>query len=187
MRQKIALMLGAAIILQVAVLAGMVASAAMPLWTGAEVRVATLPVDPRSLFRGNYARLDYAFSTLPEDALDERRELRAGEVVYVSLEPGDDGLHRYAGASLVRPAEGVYLRGRIQRDLSPYRIHYGPYRVRFGIEAFFAPKERALRLERELRDGGVAVLKVSARGRAAIEDIVPPPDPSSTHSDQGID
>ena len=56
-----------------------------------------------------------------------------------------------------------------------------------GIEAFFAPKERALRLEKALRDGGVAVLKVSARGRAAIEDIVSPPDSSSTHSDQGID
>ena len=170
MRRKIALILGAAIVLQVVVLAGMVVSAAMPLWTGAEVRVATLPVDPRSLFRGNYARLDYAFSTLPEDALGGVRELRAGEVVYVSLESGDDGLHRYAGASLERPAEGLYLRGRVQRGRPPYR-------VRFGIEAFFAPKEKALRLEEELRDGGVAVLKVSARGRAAIEDIVPTPNP----------
>ena len=180
MRRKIALLLGAAIALQVFVLAGMVASAAMPLWTGAEVRVATLPVDPRSLFRGNYARLDYAFSTLPEDALDGVRKLRAGEVVYVSLESGEDGLHRYAGASLERPAEGVYLRGRIPRGRPPYR-------VRFGIEAFFAPKERALRLEEELRDGGVAVLKVSARGRAAIEDIVPAPNPDPSEAEAGFD
>ena len=180
MRQKMALLLGAAIALQVVVLAGMVASAAMPLWTGAEVRVATLPVDPRSLFRGNYARLDYAFSTLPEDALDEVRELRAGEVVYVRLESGDDGLHRYAGASLEPPAEGPYLRGRIQRDRPPYR-------VRFGIEAFFAPKERALRLEEELRDGGVAVLKVSAGGRAAIEDIVPAPNSDPSEAEAALD
>ena len=113
MRQKIALALAAAIALQAIVMAAMVASAAMPLWTGAEVRVATLPVDPRSMFRGNYARLNYDFSTLPEDALDGVREFRAGEVVYVSLESGEDGLHRYAGASLERPAEGVFLRGRI--------------------------------------------------------------------------
>ena len=180
MRRKIALLLGAAITLQVVVLAGMVASAAMPLWTGTEVRVATLPVDPRSLFRGNYARLDYAFSTLPEDALDGYRDPRAGEVVYVRLESGDDGLHRYTGASLERPADGIYLRGRIQRDRSPYR-------VRFGIEAFFAPKDRALRLEEELRDGGVAVLKVSTGGRAAIEDIVPAPSPDPSETDVGLD
>ena len=180
MRQKIALALAAAIVLQVIVLAAMVASAAMPLWTGTEVRVATLPVDPRSMFRGNYARLNYAVSTLPEDALGGVGELRAGEVVYVSLESGEDGLHRYAGASLDRPAEGVFLRGRIQRGRAPYR-------VRYGIEAFFAPKEKALRLEEELREGGVAVLKVSAKGRAAIEAIVPFPDSDSSDSNQGID
>jgi len=180
MRRKVALALGAAIALQVIVLAGMVASAAMPLWTGTGVRVATIPVDPRSMFRGNYARLDYAFSTLPEDALDGVRELRAGEIVYVRLELGEDGLHRYAGAYLERPAEGVFLRGRIRRGRAPYR-------VRYGIEAFFAPKERALRLEEELREGGVAVLKIAANGRAAIEDIIPSPDSSSSESDQGID
>ena len=179
-RQKTALALAAAIVLQVIVLAGMVASAAMPLWTGTEVRVATLPVDPRSMFRGNYARLNYDISALPEDALDGVGELRAGEVVYVSLESGEDGLHRYAGASLERPSEGVFLRGRIQRGRAPYR-------VRYGIEAFFAPKEEALRLERELRDSGVAVLKVSAKGRAAIKDIIPSPDSSSPDSDRGID
>ena len=180
MRRKIVLALAAAIALQVIVLAGMVASAAMPLWTGAEVRVATLPVDPRSMFRGNYARLNYAFSTLPEDALDGARDLRAGEVVYVSLESGEDGLYRYARASLERPAGGVFLRGRIQRGRAPYQ-------VRYGIEAFFAPKEEALRLERELRDGGVAVLKVSAKGRAAIEHIVRSLDSDSSDSDQGLD
>lgn len=179
-RQKVALALGAAIALQVIVLTGMVTSAAMPRWTGTEVRVATAPVDPRSMFRGNYARLNYAFSTLPEDALDGFGELRAGEVVYVSLESGEDGLHRYARASLERPAEGLFLRGRIQRGRAPYR-------VRYGIEAFFAPKEEALRLERELREGGVAVLKVSASGRAAIEGVIPSPDSSSSDSDQGLD
>ena len=37
---------------------------AMPLWTGKEIRVKVVPVDPRSLFRGNYARLNYDFSRL---------------------------------------------------------------------------------------------------------------------------
>lgn len=180
-RRQIVVALSAAIALQVIVLAGMVAGAAVPLWTGTEVRVATLPVDPRSLFRGNYARLDYAFSTLPEDALDGERRLRQGEVVYVRLEAGEDGLHRFAGASLERPAGGVFLRGRLVGE-------YPPHHVRYGIEAFFAPKEKALRLEEELRDGGgVAVLKVSAKGRAAIEEVIPPLDQGPPSGQGSID
>ena len=57
--------LGAAIAFQMFVLVGMVVNAALPLWTGTEIRVRTLPVDPRSLFRGNYVRLAYALGTLP--------------------------------------------------------------------------------------------------------------------------
>ena len=179
-RRTVALALGAAIALQVIVLAGMVAGAAMPLWTGTEVRVATVPVDPRSVFRGNYARLDYAFNTLPEDALDVDRDLRTGEVVYVSLEAADDGLHHFAAASLEPPAEGVFLRGRILRGSAPHR-------VRYGIEAFFAPKEEALRLERELRDGGVAVLGVAGGGRAAIKDLIASSEPQTPDADRDLD
>ena len=179
-RRVIVLALGAAIVFQIIVLAGMVAGAAMPLWTGTEVRVATEPVDPRSVFRGNYARLNYAFSTLPEDALDVDRVLRTGEVVYVSLRAADNGLHHFAGASLEPPAEGVFLRGRILRDSAPHR-------VRYGIEAFFAPKEEALRLERELGDSGVAVLAVSRSGRAAIKDVIASSDPEMPDADRALD
>ena len=169
--------LGAAIALQALVLAGMVATAAMPRWTGTEVRVRTTPVDPRSMFRGHYARLSYAFGTLPADALAGAREPRIGEVVYVRLEAGEDGLHRFAGAALERPEEGVFLKGRI---VSRSRERH---RVRYGIEAFFAPKEESLRLERELRDGGVAVLKVSAGGRAAIETVIASSEGESAEGD----
>ncbi len=42
----------------------------------------------------------------------------------------------------------------------------------YGIEAFFAPKEKALKLEEDLRDGGVTVLMVSAGGKARIKAVV---------------
>lgn len=165
---RVTVCLAAAIAFQLLVLAGMVARAAMPLWMGAEIRVRTVPVDPRSMFRGNYARLRYEFGTLPEDALADVEGLRAGEVVYVSLAPGEEGGYEFAGASLDRPAGGVFLRGRLTGNSRPLRIRY-------GIEAFFAPKERALKLERDLRDGGAAILMVTGRGRAALKDIIPHP------------
>ena len=171
-KRGIAICLGAAVAIQVVVLVGMVANAAMPLWTGTEIRVKTIPVDPRSMFRGNYARLRYEFGTLPDGALNEVEGLRVGEVVYVSLEQGEGGDYEFAGVSMERPADGICLRGRLVRN-SP------PLRVKYGIEAFFAPKERALKLESDLRDGGTAVLMVTDGGRAALKDVIPNPDSGS--------
>ena len=111
--------LSVAIVLQVLVLTGMVVNASMPLWIGTEVRVKTVPVDPRSLFRGNYARLNYEFGILPAGALGESSNIRAGEVVYVKLQQMESGLHAYHSTSFDRPEDGVFLRGRISRTYPP--------------------------------------------------------------------
>ncbi|HAJ43430.1 MAG TPA: hypothetical protein DCM00_12380, partial [Alcanivorax sp.] len=44
----------AAVLLQLAVLGGLFVYSQYPLWVGTEVRLATVPVDPRDLFRGQY-------------------------------------------------------------------------------------------------------------------------------------
>jgi uncharacterized membrane-anchored protein len=168
-RRHITAALCATIALQLFVLLGMVVNAATPLWTGREIRVRTIPVDPRSLFRGNYARLNYAFSTLPKDALGElTRHLRVGEVVYVRLQQGEENVYEFAGASLDRPAGGVFLRGRMTHNTPPYRVTY-------GLEAFFAPKDTAVKLEDALRSGGLAVVMVSETGKAALKAVIPHP------------
>ena len=46
-----------------------------------------------------------------------------------------------------------------------------------GIEAFFAPKEKALKLEKDLRNGGTAILMVARSGNAALKDVIPNPGP----------
>jgi uncharacterized membrane-anchored protein len=165
-RSRIALGLGLGIALQVLVVAGMVVQAALPLWTGTEVRLKTVPVDPRSMFRGNFARLRYDISRLPGEVAGDLGMPRIGEVVYVRLRPTGNGLYDLAGASLEKPTEGVFLRGRIGSKRAPYRVNY-------GIEAFFAPKDKALQLEQDLRGDGVAVLMVAESGRAALKDVVP--------------
>jgi uncharacterized membrane-anchored protein len=171
-----------AVVLQLCILSGMVVKAALPLWSGTEIRVKTVPVDPRSLFRGNYARLNYAFVSLPEgvfgasnasvaeaeNLFGASNELRTGEVVYTSLQPGADGLYEYAGASLEPPQEGIFLRGRITG-------FYPQIQVNYGIDAFFAPKEKALQLENDLRDGGVAVLMVASDGQVTLKDVIGAP------------
>ena len=165
-RSPVVIGLGAVVALQFFVLSGMVVKAAMPLWTGTEIRVRTVPVDPRSMFRGNYAELNYEIGQLPNNALSDSTSLRIGEIVYVSLKLGENGLYRFKDVSLHKPAEGIFLRGRIVDNQPPYRVEY-------GIEAFFAPKTKALQLEKDLRNGGVAVLMVTGGGRVALNDVVP--------------
>ena len=168
MKKTIAISLLIAVLFQLLVLIGMVGLSAMPLWTGHEVKVKTIPVDPRSMFRGNYARLRYELSEVEIE--HSNKKIRNGEVVYVSLLQAEGGLYEFSQASLVKPQEGVFLRGRIQTHR--YSNNQQPFQVKYGIEAFFAPKDKALALEDDLRDGGVAVLMVSASGKARLKDVI---------------
>ncbi len=172
MKRQSAALFTAAIVFQCLILTGMVAVAALPLWTGSDLNVRTEPVDPRSLFRGNYARLRYAFSRIDSQEFAGSEPLRNGEVVYVLLRERD-GLHEYAGASLTPPANGPYLRGRVQSRV--YEEDSEAYRVRYGIEAFFAPKEKALALEKQLREAAIAQLAVSDSGQARLKAVVASP------------
>ncbi len=163
---RIIIGLGLAIVLQLFVVLAMVGKAALPLWTGTEIRVKTVPRDPRSMFRGNYARLDYEIGTLPKEVFKAERILRRGEIVYVTLKQSKNGLYDFSSVSFDKPGEGIFLRGRITHT-------YPPYRVDYGIEAFFAPKKKALKLERDLRNSGVAILMVTDSGRVSLKDVVP--------------
>ena len=159
----------AAAVFQFVVLCAEYGNAALPLWLGKEVRIATIPVDPRSLFRGNYARLQYEISRIdpPKDYID--RDLRQNEPIYIQLKLAEDELYVYDRASLEKPKSGVFLRGRIQNKRRSNR--HGPLYINYGIEAFFAEKEKALALEKTLRNGGVAQLMVLANGRAALKNV----------------
>lgn len=154
---KIALM--AALGLQLAIMAGVFINGFYPLWIGQEIRLKTQPVDPRDLFRGNYARLRYAFSNL------EDPDFRPGDVIYLPLVQEGE-LWSTGKPDHNPPAHGLYLRGRVSS--SPWR---GGSRLTFGIEALFAPKEKALALERQLRHEAVAVVKVAPNGRAALVSV----------------
>jgi uncharacterized membrane-anchored protein len=170
MNKKLVAALCAAIAFQLLVLTGMYVSAALPLWTGTEIKIKTIPVDPRSMFRGNYARLRYEISQLDTELFPDSSELRNGEVVFVTLKQGDKELYEYAAVTLDKPDSGIFLRGRIENRHYEEKVKY--FRIKYGIEAFFAAKEKALQLESDLRAGGIAVLMVSRGGKARLKDVV---------------
>ena len=155
------------ILAQALLLAGIWIRAHLPLWTGQEIILKTRPVDPRSLFRGHYARLNYDISRIPARDLEGRP--RQNERVYVLLKSGADGSFEYVSAALEPPKTGLFIQGRVQ--FSGVKTH----RIRYGIEAYFAPPERARALERILREDARARVFVSPSGRATLQTILGSP------------
>ncbi len=169
-KPKINLIIGLSlvILLQTGILAMIYINAHIPLWTGKPIVLKTRPVDPRSLFRGNYALLSYDISRIPAKEINALRTPRSNERVYVRLTPGPDQVYTYQGLSFEKPESGIFIRGRIQDH---GQRTTGSYRIRYGIEAFFAPKEKALALEKQLRTSAVARIYLTDSGKSALEGI----------------
>ena len=60
-----------------------------------------------------------------------------------------------------KPESGVNIRGRITSM-------GGGYQMKYGIEAYFMPKEKALKAERTVRQGASAEVYILDSGKAAI-------------------
>ena len=145
------------------------------LKTGREIVLKTVPVDPRDIFRGQYARLSYDISRLPRTRVAGLGEAwRAqGRRIYVVLAPPQEGpWWRFVRAEMRRPVvkDGqVMLRGRVVDALS------GPVVVNYGIERYYAPPEKARALQR-LASGAArplgVIVRVSTTGRAAIAGLM---------------
>ena len=141
---------------QLVFLIGFIGLRETALYTGAEIVLRTVPVDPRSLLQGDYAILDYEIADLPEYL----QHLPVGETVYI-------GYHRDAdltswGYSLDRSevAEDIFIKGRVDR-----RGH-----LDFGIGTYFVPEGTGHIIERA-QDLQV-VASVDDDGNAVIKDVL---------------
>jgi len=143
---------------QMLVLATEYLSSVWPLWFGTPIILKTAPIDPRSLFRGNYVRLNYDISNINKNLTQEH--LKRSEVGYVTLKE-EEGFFVATGLHREKPKSGVYIRGRVTSV-------GGGYRMKYGIEAYFMPKEKALKAERSVRQGANAEVYLLGSGKAAI-------------------
>jgi len=173
--------------LQLVVLLGEYLNSIYPRWYGEEVLLEIEPVDPRSMFRGQYVRLDYTISEVKFDEFnglssEEFEQIRKGEIVYVGIREAleshpesDERFWEVSGAYLEVPETGQYIKGRMVRRRS--RDDNKSLELKYGIEAFFASPAKALELEKKARgrDGGnFARVMIAPNGKAALVDLVFP-------------
>lgn len=173
----------AAMLLLCGGLLALVESRAAILRNGTEVRLRTVPVDPRDLFRGDYVVLAYPISIVapgPGGATGMRR----GDTVFVTLTRDAEGFAQAKAVDTVRPAAGageVVIAGRVQttgacalNEAGQVDCAAGSQRLRiaYGLESYFVPQGQGRAIETTPRARIEVVAAVAADGTAAIKRLL---------------
>lgn len=149
---------------------------------GTEIRLRTVPVDPRDLFRGDYVVFGYPISTVDVDK--DAGAFEKGETVYVTLGRDAEGYARAIGVSRARPSgsgQAAVIAGRVtsisacalddagELDCSGERRRL---RIAYGIESYFVPQGEGRAIETTDKARIEVVAAVSASGEAAIKRLL---------------
>lgn len=175
--------LAVVVVLQTLALFAMIAMKQWTLNTGTPVVLETQPIDPRSLFRGDYVRLNYKISELKPQELAGDNAFRRYDRFYLVLEPGEPywqpvSVHRrkpaLGGGRVAIKGEVQYINhrgwyGRSGDEKEPIHVMH----VRYGIENYFVPEGEGRVLERP-QPGEVVSLRIAVdkAGNAGIKAVL---------------
>ena len=170
------------IALQSAALLVMVGMKQYTLSTGAPIVLKTEPIDPRSLFRGDYVRLNYAISRLPIDKLAGDRTFERGDTIYVLLRQGEEFWEAVSLHHAPPPVaqKQIAIKGRVefinQQNFLRQSTPVDPIKtinVKYGVENYFVPEGEGRVLERPKPGETVSIrLVVDRNGNAAIKAVL---------------
>lgn len=148
------ILLISSILLQFAMLFGMIFLYQSIVLGGREIILKTEPLDPRDILRGQYMALGYEISTIKSELVKdvcagpENCWLANGSDIYVTLAEKGRGVWGATEAGGYKPAGGLFLKGKVESITSP-----GGISVNYGIESYFVDPERARELETAARKG----------------------------------
>ncbi|HEY3267519.1 MAG TPA: GDYXXLXY domain-containing protein [Armatimonadota bacterium] len=161
----------AIVLLQMAFLVGEAAMRQRGLDTGRPLVLRVHPVDPRSLFSGQYMALGFDAEDIDAAHLPVSASLKAGSTAYVSFRP-DTPYARVASveSSPSRFSGVVPLRATVRwRDGKRLRVD-------FGMDRYYIPEARQAEVNRLWWNGRQrdvsALVKVDSKGRGVIEHIL---------------
>ena len=163
--------------MQVFVLIFMIARQEHLLATGAKVMLKCEPIDPRSLFSGDYVILNYEISTIEPEIIEKSKLMYKllkdndnieGRDIYVALRLKAAGRHYYAAAvsdnidELKQDYEHI-IRGKVSYS-------FRGMRVRYGVETYFVPQGEGKEIEKNLSNVSVEV-SISDKGDSAVSKL----------------
>lgn len=154
------------VLLQVAVLVFMAAKQEYILASGEKVLLKCRPIDPRSLFSGDYVILTYEITRIDLDSIPvkpgEDRSFDNNEEIFVALEKPKGGKYWDAVAASrdiawLKSGHRIVIAGRIDQY----------YNIKYGLEDYFVPQHEGREIEQELENVHVEV-SVMPDGSSAI-------------------
>lgn len=163
------------VLLMTLALVGMVAKKQYTLNTGDLVVLKTEPVDPRSLFRGDYVRLRYEISSLDMATFPTVSGLQHNDTVYVSLQKsGDFWVPKAVSRTLPEHGQdSVVIKGRVNMPWLRGLGVRGGIEIKYGIENYFVPEGEGRELERLRNQQKVSMqIAVDAFGNAGIKAVL---------------
>lgn len=139
---------------------------------GEKILLATRPVDPRDILRGDYVMLSYEIENISEEMVSEElaelaKSSPSGRLfdVYVSLRLDGDGIASAAGVSLRPPADGIYLKA-----IFPAWAWSTPD-VNYNLGVYYIPEGTGRELEKAIEAGSVLADVRVLRGRGVIRNL----------------
>lgn len=145
---------------------------------GNDVVLEVVPVDPRSLFQGDYVILGYPISVVQSYF---GFEPQVGQDIFVTVMKDADGNWKYAqhsfyNASAGNAPGGVVLRGKVDRIFKPGgddTSKPAELRVTYGLERFFVPEGQGLNLEELVREKKLsAIVSVWRDGSSTLKGLI---------------
>ena len=182
-----------AVVIQSIVLGSMIYERASILRNGEPVLLKTEPIDPRSLFRGDYVILNYDISSLSIEDLEGDNEFEERDDIYVAVEKRGQfwsatGIYKDWPKVV---GDQVVMKGTVDWinemradcpeeepvcDFDELSIVSKRVNVTYGVESYFVPEGAGKDIENAMRDDSeierVAVeVVVDENGAAAIKGL----------------
>ena len=130
-----------AFVAQFALIALVFFNAYLPILFGDEVKLRARGYDPRDILSGNFVRLDYDIR-VKEGELPQNKQIK--EFFVMLVDENADGVFEFDAKSFEAPKDGIYIKAK--------RPYVWTYEFQIGAEKYFAPKEKALEIERKLQN-----------------------------------
>ncbi|MCL2154428.1 MAG: GDYXXLXY domain-containing protein [Leptospirales bacterium] len=168
---------------QLFVLVFMIAKQELLLANGAKVLLKCEPIDPRSLFSGDYVILNYEISRIGGDITSKSniRDLYnfEGKDIYVALRLKPNDMHYHVAAisdnlNELKQNHSIIIRGRVEETIIKEIEWTGgeelQLRVKYGVESYFVPQGEGKKIENRLSSVSIEV-SISDNGDSAISKL----------------
>lgn len=184
----------AVLLLQLALLTGMVLNSYTIILWGESINLKVEPIDPRSLFQGDYVRLGYSFNSLDLTKIEHDLDLDTLDTIphqqkiYLVMAPQND-----IWSPVMATLDSSKVKGKTYLEAKVLYAMYAPptpertkeeemakpetgkpivLSLKLSIENYFVPEGKGREIEDMIRHGDVYARVALYKGKARIIELV---------------